>query len=1169
MKRICIGIATVIVLMLMVHNNAIAQSILSSISGTVTDPSGHVVPGAEVVAHETATGVDRSLLSNSVGVYSLVDLLPGTYVITVSKPGFKDERSSAIILISAQSAKFDAPLQVGNATETVEVDSTPPTMNTENGELDKIVTGQEALAAPLQRGIFGLVATDPSSVATGSTIMIGGQRTNYGNMTIDGVTTMNNIYGGTSGGGTNDQSLESIAEVKTTASNGAADTPGFASVITTSKSGTNEFHGSGFYTTDNSAFDSTPFFTPASDKLKGPELQWYGGSVGGPVVIPKLYNGHNKTFFFVTWEHRTFPLAAGEAYLSEVTLPSVNFEAGNFSQLLPGSTISNPATGLPYTNNTIGGTGPFSTISSVANAFQTNYFPAPPATFGINDYSVLLTAPEHINREDYKIDHHFSEKSILSGRYTRQYDPEPDNYTSGTSILGYGQVKAYSNAYISHTYTFNQNLVNEFRVAFAKDGRNYTAFHNGDQVLAKTGLQGVTVPPSVQGFPQVYFYGTSGIAGLAEIGSSTQDSYDYILLDNIIWQKGRHSIKAGFSTDDTRPRSASGNGTQQLGEMDFNGFASGYDYADFLLGIPSSVSLNENPPNRYNRAINTGIYGQDTWTVSPKLSVTLGLRWDYYQPPVDANDERANFDPYYVGPTGIGGGIVLPDAKAVQNISANLPTVIPGDQVEVSPAGFPGRSMLYGNKTNFGPRLGVAYQTDPRTVIRGGWGIYYGLLINAVQDNLAGGGVFGTELFATNSITNGVPAFTLPNPFSTISSSTGSQACTSYCGLVESGTDPHIKTPTSQEYNLTIERDLGHQIVGRVGYRGFNTYHLPYTIDLTIPQAGSNGNLPGNNPASNLYVSDYPLYSKVTWTESGAVSRENSLDAALIKKFGSGLNFQFAYALTKNLTDDNGAGGGNGEGDSPQNPYDLKADYGNANMISRNRFVVTTLYNLPVGKGKQFGNNMPAALDYVIGGWEASQIFVFQTGQFLTPYYTDTSVPDGLGDGMRAEQNILADNGTNLRPNCVASPRVPNGSPSQWFNNTNWWTVTNSTTGAGVINQSAAFVAPPVGQYGNCGTGIIQGPGLWSDNIGLFKSLPLGPKVHLKFEANMMNAFNHPNPANPNMNVSSYFTPNSGNGGNFGQIPIGNTQSGTQALNPTVVNANGERHIWLSMRVEF
>jgi hypothetical protein len=231
----------------------------------------------------------------------------------------------------------------------------------------------------------------------------------------------------------------------------------------------------------------------------------------------------------------------------------------------------------------------------------------------------------------------------------------------------------------------------------------------------------------------------------------------------------------------------------------------------------------------------------------------------------------------------------------------------------------------------------------------------------------------------------------------------------------------------------------------------------------------------------------------------------------------------------------------------------LKADYGNTYFIPRHRFTANTVYDLPVGKGKQFANNVPTVVDYVIGGWEASQLFAFQTGYFLTPYYNGTSVPDGLGDGLSAKQNIRSD-GANLRPNCSGSAGVPNAGPAEWFNN---------STG-----PYATFTLPSLGQYGNCGTGIVQGPGLWDSNIQLAKSVPLGEKVHLKFQAQMMNVFNHPNRGNPNLNLSSTPPTPGEDTGNFGQI-LNSTNAGIPALQPTVTSTNGERHIWLGMRLDF
>lgn len=1126
MRKSCYGIAVGIALILMAHGTVTAQSVLSSISGTVTDPSGHVVPGAKVVAHETTTGVDSTQKSNDAGMYSFAGLPPGSYTIKVRASGFKEETSSPIILVSAQKVKFDAPLQVGGTTETVEVSSTPPTMNTVDSELSELVTGAEARKNAISRSTLALVASNPTSVADGSSVMLGGQRASYANLTIDGITTVNNLYGGQSGGMTADQSFESIAEVKVTDNNGSAESPGFGSLITTTKSGGNKLRGSMFYTTDNQALNSTPFLYPSSEKGKGPELQWYGLSVGGPVVLPKLYNGHDKTFFFFTWEHRTFPLAAGNTTALQTNLPTTAFLSGNFGSLLPSIQLINPYTGVAFAGNQI------SPSSSVATALQSNYYPTlrnnGSADSYINNYDILATSPEHINREDYKIDHHFNSKSTLSGRYTRQYDPQPTHYDAGTLLLGHAKIATFENAFLSYTYIFTQNLVNEFRLGFSRDARDYAPFHDGNSVLTKIGLQGISAPAGTGGFPNISFT-ASDIQGWYENPAQLAISNDFPILDNVSWQRGRHSIKVGTLVSIRRPQNSKGAGTQQFGTINFNGFATGFDYADFLLGIPSSVSLNENPPNRYNRHVDTGLFAQDSWTVSPKLTFTFGLRWEYYMPPTDHNDRRANFDPGYVSSsTGVLGAVVLPNVNAKKYLNPGLPAVLP---IEVSPAGYPGSSMLSGNKGNLGPRLGVAYQVSPKMVIRGGWGLYYGLLVNAVQDGLAGGGVFGTQLAATNTITNGVPAFTFPNPFDSTGAK-GNTACTSEC-LSVTGVDPHLKTPTSQEYNLTMERELPHSIVGRLAYRGYKTYHLPYTVDLTIPPAGYN-----NNSPTNLSASMFPLYSKITWTESGAIQNENSLEVGLYKKFMSGLTFQGEYSLAKNLTDDNGANKGDGESDSPMNPYNLKADYGNTFYIPRHRMTANSVYQLPIGKGKQFGGNMPKAADYIAGGWEFSGIMVFQTGNFLTPYYSSGSVTGGT-------QNIRTNGSTSLRPNCVSRPGVANATANEWFNNS-----TNPAT--------AAFALPGVGQYGNCGVGIIQGPGLWSANFGAHKSIPVAESIHVRFEMNMMNAFNHPNKGNPGLNFSS---------SSFGTIT--STAGGLAALVPTVTSTDGERHIWLGMRVEF
>ena len=1120
MKIVCKSfLLSLVLLLLTLGGISDAQSTLSTITGVVTDSSGALVPEAKVTAREGATGVVRSGVTNDAGLYSFPNILPGTYVVTVSRIGFKDVQSNGIIVVSAQRVRFDARLQVGAASEVVNVQSNPPTLDTEDAEVGDLITGQDALRHALPRSVLSLLTLSPTSVSgNSSAIMIGGQRSNYENLTIDGITTVNNLYGGQSGGLTADQSFESIAEVKVTDSNGSAETPGFASLITTTKGGGNKLHGSTFYTTDNAALNATPFLQPSSSNLKGPELQWYGVSVSGPVWIPKLYNGHDKTFFFVTWEHRTFPLAAGNAQTFNTNLPTTAFQNGDFSSLLnpafaPNNTpiqLVNPFTGAPFKNNVINP----GLISSVAKTLQQSYYPAPNAGTSdsyINNYIALGTSPEHINRYDIRLDHHFNDKNGITGRFTRQYDPHPTRYDGGTLLLKHSKIATFNNMYVSQTYSFTQNLLNELRVGYSRDERNYHSFHDGNAVIQKIGLQGVTAAPGTGGFPEVDF--GSGLQGFYENPSQLALSQTLSFLDNATWQRGRHTMKAGTLIGVARPQVSEGAGQSQFGSYGFNGFASGFDYADFLLGIPSAVSLNSNPPNRFNRHIDTGLFAQDTWKASQRLTVTLGVRWEYFQPPVDANDRRANFDPAT-------GAAVLPNTKAKQFLSANLPASLP---IEIAPAGFPGRSMLYGNKGNFGPRIGLAYLVGEHTVIRGGYGLYYGQLVNAVQDSLTGGGVFGTQITGTNTITDGTPSFSFPAPFAGITAAGSS--CTNQC-LGVSGTDPHIKTPNSQQYNVTVEHDFGRSIVTSVAYRGFITRNLPYTIDLTIP--------PTSADPANLTNSVYPLYSQVSWTKSGAVQRMNSLDVSVQRKFTRGFTFQLGYSLAKNMSNDNGYGGnqGDGEGDSPSNPHDLNADYGNIFYVPRHRFVASAIWDLPVGRGQRFGTSVPKVVDYVIGGWETSVITALQTGNFLTPYYNGV-----LTDGT--QQNIRSNEGILLRPNCVGNSSVSNPNVTKWFN-------------------SAAFALPALGQYGNCGVGIIQGPGIIAANIGLHKSVPLGDRVTMRLEANMMNAFNHPNLGNPDTNLQS---------SGVGQIT--STNGGINALNPEVTTANGERHIWGGVRVQF
>ncbi|HYM05077.1 MAG TPA: carboxypeptidase-like regulatory domain-containing protein, partial [Terriglobales bacterium] len=533
-----------------------AQSTLGSITVFVTDPQGAVIPGATVTLTEVDTNVKRAETTGSEGTYVFSGVGPGNYTVTVSAAGFRELKSSVLIQTAAQNQRFDARLEVGGTSSSIEVTATPTTMNMENAEISSLQTAEQVLAAPTMRAVMQMAGLTPSTVFDGSSIMIGGNRNNFLNLTIDGIQTMQNAFGGQSGNLTNDQSYESIAEVKVLESNNSAEFPGVATLITTTKSGTNQLHGSGFYTTDNSALNAGPLTlgSERSQGIVGPQLQWWGGSVSGPVYLPKIYNGRNKTFFLVTEEHRTFPLAAGNSSTGTTTLPTAAFEKGDFSALLDpinGSLqLKNPLTGQPIPGNVFANAG--LQVNPVSAAFATKYYPAPnysgtssnPNNY-LNNYRNTIFGPEHIDRIDVRIDHNISNKDVLSGRFTRQDDPWLRSWNPPVPGYGYMNIRNSTNDFLSETHTFTPVLLNEFRLGFERDAIFRLPKQDGNSFLQATGLSlgGTTVPKGTPGVPDMEISG--GFFDLYPNPLSTEISQQYELLDNVSWQKGRHSLKTG------------------------------------------------------------------------------------------------------------------------------------------------------------------------------------------------------------------------------------------------------------------------------------------------------------------------------------------------------------------------------------------------------------------------------------------------------------------------------------------------------------------------------------------------------------------------------------------------------------------------------------------------
>ena len=1027
----------------------VGQSFLGSITGSVADATGAVVPSARVVATEISTAVPHETATNASGSYQFSDLPPGTYTISVVAAGFKELRSGEIVLTAQQVQRFDARLEIGSGAEKVDVEAVAPTLNAENAEVDGVLARKEFLNLPVnERSTFSFLDLNSFNVqgGDGSSYSIGGLRGEYTNFTIDGVTSNSGLYGGQSGPQT-EESFEAVREVKLMASNNSAEFTNVATVIVSSRSGSNQFHGTAFYEQENNALNARSFF--AHTKPWGPIRHQFGASVGGPIVIPRLYDGHNKSFFHFTWEQQNYP----GSYSSTANVPTTAMRQGDFSSLLSqGIVITDPATGSPFPGNKI----PANRLSQVAVKAQDLLFL--PANVGpsdnySNNWVGLFPSSSHNNRYVTRLDHVFSEHDTLSGRASIRDLPEPEAQYGPFPSNDYRQSRRTWNAYISETHIFTPSFLNEFRLGYSRDQIRTVSFHSGGQVVQQIGLQGVNSNNDLSGIPSFNF---NNFSSLNEATNGLRTSQTKELLDNITMVKGRHNIKAGVLIRDNNPNQDSGpaNGTD-FGSFDFTGFATGFDYADFLLGIPQQSSLAYRAPNAYLHYIQTGLFIQDDFHITPKLTLNFGLRWEYNQPPVDQNNLRFSFDRR-------NGDIVVPTQKQLGEVSPYFPSSIPIETA--AQAGFPARSLLHGNWRDFAPRFSFAYRpfSEGTFVVRGGYGIFYAPLISVPVQGFIGG-PFASTVNYTNSITNGTPAFAFPFAFGG-SSSIPSQSI--------SPNSPNLRTPYVQQWNLTLERQLPGKVVARASYRGFRTVQIPYQRDLNMPPASTN---PDNQ---NIFY--YPNFYQINYVEDGGIQKMNALDLAIERKLTSGITFQSQYTWAKNLSDAGDDYEVNTSGLNTLNPYNRSLDMGNVSYNPRHRWVSSVLYELPFGHGKRYGANWNRVLDGAAGGWQVTGIFVAQTGQFLTPI-----------DGSIDPTNNRSINTGQVRPDCIANPNLSNPTPGNWFN-------------------QAAFAEPANGAYGTCGRGIIVGPGIVNLDLGLMKEIHLSERAKFQIRATATDALNHP-----------------------------------------------------------
>ena len=736
---------------------------------------------------------------------------------------------------------------------------------------------------------------------------------------------------------------------------------------------------------------------------------------------------------------------------------------------MPGKVLKNPFTGQPFPGNQI----PASLINPVSQKLQNYFYPQPNCGapgLQAGNYCAQLPTFSDFNIWDGRVDHYFSERDIVFGRASFHRSPILSRAATLPPVGYANQNRNDAGSVLSYTHTFSSTLLNEFRLGYSRDTNNVVNALNGADIISQVGIQGITTT----GIPGVPIINISGITSTSINSLHLKSLTNFEWTDNMSWTKGQHAFKFGvdgirdFINQNYLP-------VNIYGTYTFNGTYSGSAYADFLLGIPQTTATANPAPATYPRGNMWNFYAQDQYKVSRRLTLSLGVRWEMPLPYSDKFGRIFTYSPSQ-------NALVVPD-QGINYINPLFPksvTILTATQ-----AGYP-QNLVESHKLNIYPRIGIAYKltSDNKTVVRAGYGLYGNILYGVIGRSESGGPFGGSQTFF-NSITNGVPLLTFPNPFALAAGQVAAfQSASAF--------NPDLKIPYLQQWNLTLERQIG-SVGLSIAYVGSHAVNLVYGRNINQPPAST-------TPFSISRLPN-PSFSGITYYDNGAGQRYNALQVSATKRLGKMLLFSAGWTWAKDLTDqlDNDWI----YGQIIQNQFDRRSEWGNNTFTPRHRFYADAVYSLPVGRQQRFLSQMPAVADGILGGWRLSGVATLQTGQWLTPSFAgfDTSNTNTLGG----------------RPDVV--PGVPlypaNQSINNWFNPAAF-----AIPGCPATNPVCSNPAN-VGRFGNAGNDIIETPPMRNLDIGLMKEFHFTERKFFRFQVTCSDVFNHPNFGYPAANISS------------------------------------------------
>ena len=1140
-----------------------AQSTQGSIIGTVKDTSGAIVPDAPVTLTNLGEGNVRTAKSNAQGDYSFLDVKAGRYTVKIELPGFEKWSVTGAVLSTQQQLRLDASLVVGSVDQAVvvsgdavtSIDVDTPSISADFSSTDianlPVNTRASAVGTSAYNivGSLGGVQADGNAANNQLVFSVQGGLPFESETSVDGIT-VRSATGGNRAIGDAFPSSESIAEIRADGvlNNAEYGQPG--QITVTTKGGTNTIHGAAFWYHQNAAFDAIPFTNPTT-KVK-PKLiaNTFGGSFGGPVVVPHFYNGHNRTFIFGAYEGWRHPSTLPYTY----KVPSTLMKQGDFSKY-----VSNTYSGSlndPFTGGSYGTKLPAINASA---AKLLSFYPDPnvgdPTAYnddGQPNYIVNKDTSGTSDQFDIRADQYFgsNQKFLLWGRFT--FKNFPTSSPEALDVPSAQNVNKSRVLKISANYSLTPSLINEFGFGFTLYSTGTTDSFNGTgftQGLGLTGLQNLFY----NGIPELDFNNISALNADRLSSITKSNTYDYT--DQLNWSKGNHSLKFGLDISTVEAitplgfNGADNYGTFQYNNSGSNGLFTGVDFADFLIGTPYQTFYDVVSQDNDGKSTHYNFFAQDQWKLTPNLTLNYGLRYELEPGYYDLHGDIGNFDPslplagrsiYPNGKQSLLAQSFLASANAcdpdgVNNTNSAVVNGAPCMPVLTnSQAGYPSGLKHYPH-LRFMPRFGFAYRpfNDDKTVVRGGFGLYNITLLGSNFYSLT-----GTLQAYTANYTNtlNTTSHTVGFQWPTIYAGAGSTGGTTNYGQDYFGTanSTNWKDPYTEQWSLSVDRDFGSGYAARFSYIGSETHQLVWAPDEnTLPFSST---VSANNQPFTARL--FPNWGRINTRATGANASYQSGQVDFNHRFQKGLQIDSTYTFAKALSDNQGPANtgfaGESGGARATSILDRGEDYGNVYGTRRNRWNTTSVYELPIGRGRQFGSSMSRLADLAVGGWQLSNIFIWQSGPFESTYFpSGQGDPSGTGSGLTGSVAGFDGGHRNQEPDRVTGVSAKPGGRSRnnWINSAaftcpgypGWTPGTPCTTGAGFSSAGKALspYPDPIGRFGTARVGTVVGPDLINLSSGLSKTFAITERVRLRAEGTFTNVLNHTNLGDPQTNIST------------------------------------------------